>query len=110
MKKIVWRWDCGVYVPFCPHCGEPAYEHDKCVFCHEPYEWVDGEVRPTEVSRGEYTVVQATNNHVHIYQNGQMVLHAACDRKMTEEDLLHEIDLYEKLIACMEKPRRTTAP
>ena len=44
MKKVNWKWDYGVYVPFCPYCDEPAYEKDHCCFCNKPYEWVNGEL------------------------------------------------------------------
>lgn len=97
MKEVVWKWDYGVYVPFCPHCGEPAYEQESCVVCGKPYQWVEGEIRPTKVSCGEYTVVQATNNHIHIYKNEKKVLHSQCNKKMTEDELLKQIDFYEKL-------------
>lgn len=94
MEKVVWKWEYGVYVPFCPYCDEPAYEHDRCVFCGAPYQWEDGEVQPTQVTVGEYTVVQATNNHLHIYQNGKLVYLASCENKMTEDELKSQIELY----------------
>ena len=100
MKEVVWKWEYGVYVPFCPYCGEPAYEQDSCTFCGEPYQWVEGEFKPTKVTRGEYTVVQATNRHIHIYKNGKMVLHSHGNKKLTEEELLKEIDFYENLISA----------
>ena len=65
IKPVIWKWDYGVYVPFCPYCGEPAYEKDRCFSCGKPYEWTDGEIEPTTVSRGEYTAIQATNNHIY---------------------------------------------
>lgn len=94
-KEVVWRWDYGVYVPFCPHCDEPAYEKDGCCFCGKPYKYVDGEYQPTKVIKGEYTVVQSTNNHIAIYRNERMVMHIAACKKFTKDELLKEIDRYE---------------
>lgn len=87
MKKVIWKWDYGVYVPFCPYCGEPAYEKDRCFSCGKSYEWTDGEIEPTTVSRGEYTAIQATNNHISVYEKGNLVSHISCNRKLTEEEL-----------------------
>ena len=93
-KKVVWRWEYDVYVPFCPYCDEPAYEHDGCCFCGKPYEYVDGECKPKEVSKGEYTVVQSTNNHINVYKNGSLVFHADCAAPRSEAELLALIDGY----------------
>lgn len=97
MKKVKWRWDYGVYVPLCPYCGELAYEKDHCVFCNKEYEWVEGEHKGTIVNVGEYTVVQATNNHIHIYKGERMVRHASCTKKMTEEELKEMVAHYEQI-------------
>ena len=97
MKKVKWRWDWGVYVPFCPYCDEPAYEKDHCVFCNKPYEWVEGKHKATIVNVGEYTVVQCTNNHIHIYKDEHMVMHASCTKKKTEDELREMVAVYEDL-------------
>ncbi len=102
MKNIVWRWEYGVYVPFCPYCDEPACEHDGCVFCAKPYQWVNGEIQPTRVSKGDYTVVQSTNNHISLYKNGELVQHAQQDQKKTEEELLEYIGFYENFDKILE--------
>lgn len=100
MKKVKWRWDYGVYVPFCPYCDELAYEKDKCVFCGKTYEWREGKYRGTEVNVGEYTVYQATDNHIYIYNaEGNMILHASCRKKMTEDELKDMVKVYEDLIS-----------
>ena len=93
-KKVVWQWEYDVYVPFCPYCGELAYEEDHCVFCGRTYEWVEGKHKPKEVTKGEYTIVQHTNNHINLYRDGKMVMHAACMNPLTEEELLEMIDKY----------------
>ena len=94
MKEIVWRWDYGVYVPFCPYCDEPAYEKEGCCFCGMPYKWVDGKFKPKEVHKGEYTAVQSTNKHIMILKNDRMVMHSQCTEDKTEEELLNMIDSY----------------
>ena len=101
MKNIVWRWDRGVYVPFCPYCDEVAYDKTKCVFCEKPYKWARGKHKPTVIEVGEYTVVQATNNHISIYKNGRFVYHASCTKKKTEDELKEQVKLYEML--CKEQ-------
>lgn len=97
MKKIKYRWDMGVYVAFCPYCDELVYEKDRCVFCGKPYEYVEGKHKPTIVEEDEYTIVQATNNHIQIYKDGRMVMHMSCRKKKTEDELRSTIELYESL-------------
>lgn len=95
-KKIIWRWDWEVYMPFCPYCNEPAYEKDKCVFCGKPYEWVEPKYKDTIIEQGEYTIIQATNNHISIYKNGEFVFHAQYTKKLTEEKLIEYLNNYIK--------------
>ena len=97
MKKVNWRWDMGVYVPFCPHCDELAYDETHCVFCGKKYKWVDGEIKPTVVEHGEYTIVQCTNNHIQVYRDGRMVMHSSCTSKLTEEELKQHVDFVRSL-------------
>jgi hypothetical protein len=98
MKKIQWRWDYGVYMCFCPYCDEPAYENGKCVFCGKQYKWIEPKYKPTKVQVGDYAVVQATNNNIAIYdKDGQMLYHAQCPKKMTEEELVKQVDYLKKM-------------
>lgn len=92
MGKVIWRWEYGVYVPFCPYCDEPAYDKDRCVFCGREYEYTEGEYKPTEVLYKGYTAFQSTNNHITIYKNGETISHISCDSKMTESELLKMIE------------------
>ncbi len=99
-KKVIWdtEFDSEEKYPFCPYCRELAYEKDHCVFCGKPYEWVEGEGTSSVVEVGEYTVVQASNHHVHIIKNGKMVMHVPCNKPMTPEELKEQVPFYEKLI------------
>ena len=97
MKKVKWTWDWGVYVPLCPYCNELAYEKDHCVFCEKEYKWVD-KSKDRFVTVGEYTVVQASNNHISITKDGRMVYHASCTKKLSEEELKEHVKFYEELI------------
>lgn len=97
IKNIVWRWDWGCYVPFCPYCDEAAYEEDKCSFCGKPYKWVEGKHKPTKVIVGEYTVVQNPSNHIHIYKGDKWVFHASCTKKKTEDELKEMVAYFEGL-------------
>ena len=94
IKEVIWKWEYGVYVPFCPYCGEPAYERDICFDCCKEYKWVEGKYKPTEVHKGNYTAVQSTNNHVMIHCDGRMVMHSQCNKKKTEAELLKMIDCF----------------
>ena len=91
VKKVKWKRDWGVYVPFCPYCNELAYEHDHCVFCGKKYEWVEGKIKPTVVEHEGYTIVQCTNNHIQVYKDNRLVLHASCNKKMTEDELKGQV-------------------
>ena len=87
-KAVEWRWDYGVYLSFCPYCDSPTYdEKERCPFCGKEYEWTEPKYKDTQVQVGEFTVIQATNNHISIYKNGQWVCHMSCTKKMTEEEL-----------------------
>ena len=97
MKKVKWRWDWGCYIPLCPYCNEPAYEKDHCVFCEKEYKWVD-KSKEKIVTVGEYTVVQCSNKHVHIYKGEHMVLHASCTKRRSKRQLKKFVSHYERLL------------
>ena len=97
MKKVKWTWDFGVYVPLCPYCNELAYEQDHCVFCGKKYEWVEGKHKPTVVEHNGYTIIQCTNNHIQIYKDGRIVMHASCTKKMTEDELREQVAFLEDI-------------
>lgn len=86
MKKVKWRWDYECYVPLCPYCNEYAYEKDHCVFCKKEYKWV-GKSKERIVVEGDYTIVQASNNHIHVYKGERMVLHVSCTKKKSKRKL-----------------------
>lgn len=96
MKKVKWRWDWGVNVPLCPYCNELAYEKDHCVFCEKEYKWVD-KSKGRIVTVGEYTVVQASNKHIHVYKGEHMVMHISCAKKLSERKLKGYAIFYECL-------------
>lgn len=102
MKKVVWKWDKDVFVAHCPHCDDLAYKKDHCVFCHQPFEWVDAERPPCntgEVNKGEYTIIQSLLREyiwLHLYKNNKLVQRETCEKILTKEELLQKVDLYEK--------------
>ena len=40
------------------------------------------------------TVSQASNNHVTIYKDNEMVFHASIDKKLTDDELKSYVDFY----------------
>lgn len=32
-EEVQWYREFGVLAPFCPYCGEPAYDTHRCAFC-----------------------------------------------------------------------------
>lgn len=50
-----------------------------------------------------YVVSQASNNHVMIFKNKEMVFHASCTKKKTEKELKSTVDLYLNLIKNTEE-------
>lgn len=96
MKKVDWRWEYDLYLPFCPHCNEPAHEKDRCIFCGKRYRWVEGrdkdKAKETIVEHEGFTIVQCTNNHIQIYWDGHLVMHSSCTKRMTEEELKGQVD------------------
>ena len=86
IKKVKWTWDWGCYMPLCPYCNEYAYEKDYCVFCEKEYEWVN-KSKERIVSVGDYTIVQASNNHIQIYKGDRAVMHIPCTNKLSRRKL-----------------------
>ena len=96
MERVIWKWDAGTYVPFCPHCQEPAYQKGRCLFCGERFLWVEPSVSQRKVVIGEYEAVQAPNHHLHLYKNGTLILHASCARELTAEEIKQFIENHKK--------------
>lgn len=74
--------------PKCPHCGEMPYSYERCQFCGQrflPFPKTENEENAIEV--GKYTVVQASNNHVHVYKGSKLVLHAVVSRRLNTLEL-----------------------
>lgn len=44
-----------------------------------------------------YTISQANNNHIMICKDNQMLFHAQCNKKLNEDDLKQELELFLKL-------------
>ncbi len=44
-----------------------------------------------------YTISQASNNHIMICKDKQMLFHAQCNKKLNEDDLKQELELFLKL-------------
>ncbi len=48
------------------------------------------------IKQGEYTIAQASNNHIHIYKGNEFVCHMSCDIKQSEKELIETLDFYKK--------------
>lgn len=96
MKKVKWQWDWEVFVPLCPYCNELAYEKDHCVFCKKEYKWKN-KSKDRQVTVGEYTVVQASNNHISIFKDGRGVYYTSCTKKLSKRKLKGFVKFYEDL-------------
>ncbi len=44
------------------------------------------------IEHAGYTAVQAANFHVTVYDNGRMVMHSSCGKKLSEDELREHID------------------
>lgn len=97
MKAVTWirEVDGGLY-PFCPYCGEFAYEKDHCVFCGKKY-IMHEKRRERKVTVGEYTVVQTSNNNVSIAKGGSLVYHAQCTKRLSRRELKKQVAFYESM-------------
>lgn len=47
--KIDWRKEYGMTVPYCPSCGEMAYETERCKFCGQKFIQEEGPKEKTEI-------------------------------------------------------------
>ena len=45
-----------------------------------------------------YVISQASNNHVMICKDNQMLFHSSCHKKLNEEELKEQLDFYLNLI------------
>ena len=93
MKKVKWRWDMGCYIPFCPFCGEPAYEKDRCTFCNKEYKWAD-KSKERKVTVGDYTIIQTSNKHITIVKGDRRVMHASCTKRMSKRRLRKMVEYF----------------
>lgn len=50
-----------------------------------------------------YTISQASNNHIMICKDKQMLFHAQCNKKLNEDDLKQELELFLKLNKALEE-------
>lgn len=50
-----------------------------------------------------YTISQASNNHVMICKDNQMLFHAQFNKELSEKELKQELEHYLKLIETLEK-------
>ena len=50
-----------------------------------------------------YTISQASNNHIMICKDKQMLFHAQCSKKLNEDDLKQELELFLKLNKALEE-------
>ena len=99
MKKVIWRYefDKKEKYPFCPYCGEFAYNEEKCVFCGKPYEWEEDQTETVLVEFEGYRIVQTINHHIHLYKDGKLVMHIPHTKRMTAEELKKEVEFYKML-------------
>lgn len=96
-KEVVWYEDYGIMLPWCPSCHEPAYEEDKCVFCGQPFIWVDKPkgYEDTIIEVGEWVIIQINGSWgVYVEHNGIEVSHACCSRKLTDDELMEMLKPY----------------
>lgn len=47
-----------------------------------------------EIKYRDCIVSQASNNHVMIYKDSEMVFHAEVDKKLTDDELKKQVDFY----------------
>lgn len=102
-KKLVWQDDYdGSQYPVCPECNEPAYFLDECCFCGQAFEQDDPKIaefdHSVQIERDGYTIIQASNYHVHVYDSeGLLVSHIQCLSKLTEQELEEQLEFVREL-------------
>lgn len=96
VKQVVWKVDWGAYLPFCPHCDEPAYNDDICFNCGKKYEMTEGEHKNIEVSDGDWKAVQTPGMSLYIVRDGEIIVHASCTSMFTEEELRQQLKRYKE--------------
>ena len=96
MKKVKWQEEWGELIPVCPYCNEWAYEKTHCVFCKKLYEWVEPEnvPKPTVVEHKGFTIIQVADNHLLVYKNNRLAMHASCTKRLTEDEIRKEVDKF----------------
>ena len=100
-KEYCYTSDDFMVVPICPSCGEPAYEKDECVFCHQKFIWVD---KPKEYEDniaviGDWVATQIYGSwSVYIEHQGKLIVHATFYDKLSKQELTNflqrQIDAY----------------
>lgn len=54
-EEVQWYREFGVLAPFCPYCGEPAYDTHRCAFCGRN---ISGGIRPTHRQSLNTAIIQ----------------------------------------------------
>ena len=47
-----------------------------------------------EIKYRGYTISQASNNHVAIFQNSKMIFHSQISKKLSDEELKKQVDFF----------------
>lgn len=50
-----------------------------------------------------YTISQASNNHIMICKDNEMVMHISCSKELTEDELKEKLDFYFYMKNSVEK-------
>lgn len=101
-KEVVWRYEYGMLLPFCPVCGGPAYEEESCVFCGQKFLWVETEEVKKQAEKQKELIVDYEDIHVEqvigswgIYVSRKigagykMLAHLSCSREFTRDELIN---------------------
>lgn len=93
-KEVVWYYDYGVLVPHCPECDELAYEHDRCVFCGQPFIYTEKPVPDLKVVGKRFWAVMPSKTSIYVFENctGALVCTESVNGEWDEEKLKKHLE------------------
>lgn len=96
-KEYCYSSDDFMVMPFCPSCGEPAYEENECMFCHQKYRFIPKpkDYEDVIITIGEWEICQVYGSWgVYISHNGRIVVHASCGSPISKRKLKEWLESY----------------
>ena len=90
-KEIVYYWEYGMLMGFCPNCNDIPYDKEVCQLCGQKLIWKEKpkKYQDTVVKKDDYVITQVYGSwSVYVEKNGVLLSISQCTKKFTKKELL----------------------